>query len=65
MVMVHYEAEIKEVGMKHTIKSSLYCSEKAIEELVDFWGLNNQDVEHYTIYEIRNGKRTKLKDKEQ
>ena len=65
MAMVHYEAEIKEVSMKHTIKSSLYCSEKAIEELVDFWGLNNQDVEHYTIYEIRNGKRTKLKDKEQ
>ena len=65
MVMVHYEAEIKEVGMKHTIKSSLYCYEKTVEELVDFWGLNNQDVEHYTIYEIRNRKRTKLKDKEQ
>lgn len=58
--MKHYEAEIKEIGRDHLLKPSLHCEEKTVEQLVDFWGLNLKDVEHYTLYEIKDGARTKL-----
>ena len=43
--MIHYEAEIKEVGREHILKPSLHSTEKTVEQLVEFWGLNEPDVE--------------------
>lgn len=59
--MVKYIAKIKEVGHKNILTTSLTTDAvKTKEELIAFWGLNNDDVESYTLYEVMNGKEVKL-----
>ena len=51
--MIHYEAEIKEVGREQILKPSLHSTEKTVEQLVEFWGLNEPDVEYQVINNIK------------
>lgn len=50
--MTEYIAEIKEKGKCDVLRSSIYCEEKSIEELIAFWGLKEQDVEWYKLYQL-------------
>lgn len=56
-----YIAKIKEVGHQNILTSSLTTDVvKTKEELIAFWGLNNDDVEYYTLYEVMDGKEVRL-----
>lgn len=56
-----YIAKIKEVGHQNILTSSLTTDVvKTKDELIAFWGLSNDDVESYTLYEIVDGKEVKL-----
>lgn len=46
--MRHFEITIKEVGREHPIKTS-YVGDVTYKYLVDFFGLENPDVEWYGI----------------
>ena len=50
--MFKYKAKIKEVGKEHICEPS-YSSYTPVskEFLIDFWGLENDDVEWYEITE--------------
>lgn len=56
-----YIAKIKEVGHQNILTSSLTTDVvKTKDELILFWGLDQDDVESYTLYEIVDGKEVKL-----
>lgn len=56
-----YIAKIKEVGHQNILTSSLTTDMvKTKDELIQFWGLDQEDVESYTLYEIVDGKEVKL-----
>lgn len=56
-----YIAKIKEVGHQNILTSSLTTDMvKTKDELIQFWGLDQDDVESYTLYEIVDGKEVKL-----
>lgn len=56
-----YIAKIKEVGHQNILTSSLTTDMvKTKDELIAFWGLSNDDVESYTLYEIVDGKEVEL-----
>jgi len=59
--MVKYIAKIKEVGHQNILTSSLTTDViKTKEELIAFWGLDQNDIESYTLYEVMDGKEVKL-----
>ncbi len=59
--MVKYIAKIKEVGHQNILTSSLTTDVvKTQEELIAFWGLAQDDIESYTLYEVMDGKEEKL-----
>lgn len=59
--MVKYIAKIKEVGHQNILTSSLTTDVvKTKEELIAFWGLAQDDIESYTLYEVMEGKEVKL-----
>lgn len=45
---IHYEVTIKEVGRDHILKTS-YIGPLSRQGVVDFFGLENDDVEWYRI----------------
>lgn len=47
----HYRADIKEVG-NDTILHPEHLGYKTVEQLEEFWGVHNDDVEWYQIYEV-------------
>lgn len=56
-----YTAEIKEVGKDHILKPSLQCYDaRTKEQLVEFWGLKEPDVEWYRLHEVIDGKKVEL-----
>lgn len=56
-----YIAKIKEVGHQNILTSSLTTDMvKTKDELIQFWGLDQDDVESYTLYEVVDGKEIKL-----
>ena len=59
--MIHYEAEIEEVGREHILKPSLHSTEKTVEQLVEFWALNEPDVEWHRLYQVINNIKTEIK----
>ncbi|MCQ2327701.1 MAG: hypothetical protein MJZ71_09085 [Bacteroidales bacterium] len=58
--MAKYIAKIKEIGNLHILTSSLEGIKKTKEELISFWGLDNDDVEWYELFELIDGKEVKL-----
>ena len=59
--MVKYIAKIKEVGHQNILTSSLTTDVvKTKEELIAFWGLGQNDIESYTLYEVMDGQEVKL-----
>lgn len=56
-----YIAKIREVGHQNILTSSLTTDMvKTKDELIHFWGLDQDDVESYTLYEIVDGKEVEL-----
>lgn len=55
-----YIAKIKEVGREHLLTSSIQGEEMSKEQLISFWGLENDDVEYYELFEIIDGKEVRL-----
>ncbi len=51
-----FEIEIKEVG-NPDILTPTFTGHADVAYIVEFFGLNNDDVEQYTIYGIRDDKR--------
>ena len=47
----HYRAEIKEVG-NDTILHQEHIGSKTVGQLEEFWGVHNDNVEWYRIYEV-------------
>ena len=47
----HYRADIKEVG-NDTIIHQEYLGYKTVEQLEEFFGVHNDNVEWYRIYEV-------------
>ena len=58
--MKTYIAEIKEVGETTVLTPSITCDVMDKEDLVEFWGLNEPDVEWYRLYEIVDGNRVEF-----
>lgn len=50
--MATYSAEIKEVMNDTILKPSYSGREKSKEELIEFWGLREPDIEWFRVYEI-------------
>lgn len=49
--MRHFKAEIKEKGNPCILRPS-FIGEKTQEELEEFWGVGNSDVEWFKISEV-------------
>lgn len=45
-----YLAEIKEVGNPTVLTPSITCDGMTKEELIEFWGLTEPDVEWFRLY---------------
>ena len=58
--MKTYIAEIKEVGKTTVLTPCITCDVMDKEELIEFWGLNEPDVEWYRLYEIVDGNRVEF-----
>ena len=50
-----YLAEIKEVGNPTVLTPSVTCDGMTKEELIEFWGLDETDVEWFRLYELIDG----------
>lgn len=61
--MKTYLAEIKEVGKPTLLTPSITCDGMTKERLIEFWGLNEPDVEWFRLYEIVDGDRVGKKQK--
>ena len=59
--MITYIAEIKEVGNPTVLTPTLTCDGMTVEGLIRFWGLDEEDVEWYKLYQIVNGQKVELK----
>lgn len=59
--MAHYVMKCKEVGRENVLTSSLVCEYKSQQELIKFWGLDQNDVESFKLFEIIDGKEVELK----
>lgn len=57
---MEYIAEIKEGGHTNVLTPSISGSEMTKEELIDFWGLANDDVEWYKLYQVINGEKEEI-----
>lgn len=49
--MKQYSAEIKEVLNEQILKPSVSGKFMTKEQLIEFWGLNNPDIEWFRLYE--------------
>ena len=59
--MKTYIAKIKEVGNPTVLSSSIItCDGMTVEELVKFWGLDEEDVEWYRLYQLICGELVEL-----
>ena len=57
--MKKWKARIKEKGTDHILTPEYLwfnCGEKTREEIIEFWGLENEDVEWYELELIEEGK---------
>ena len=50
--MATYSAEIKEVMNDTILKPSYSGREMSREQLIEFWGLREPDIEWFRVYEI-------------
>lgn len=50
--MKEYTAYIKEYNKDNILNPSIQGKEMSIDELIEFWALNNSDVESYQLFEI-------------
>lgn len=50
--MITYSAEIKEIMNDSILKPSYSGREMSKEQLIEFWGLHEPDIEWFRIYEI-------------
>lgn len=60
MEQIVYIAEIKEVGKPNVLTPSLIGEKKTRAELIEFWGLQEADVEWYRLYQVIKGERVEL-----
>lgn len=60
MEQIVYIAEIKEVGKPNVLTPSLIGERKTRAELIEFWGLQEPDVEWYRLYQVIKGERVEL-----
>ena len=58
--MKTYIAEIKEVGKTTVLTTSITCDVMDKEDLIEFWGLNEPDVEWYRLYKNVDGNRVEF-----
>jgi hypothetical protein len=58
--MAKYIMKCKEVGHNGELTSSLDGDTKTKAELIEFWGLENDDVEWYRLYQVIDGKEVEL-----
>lgn len=58
--MKTYIAEIKEVGNPSVLTPSITCEGMTVEGLISFWGLDEQDVEWYRLFQIVDGQKVEL-----
>ncbi len=58
--MEKYIMKCKELGHNGVLTSSLDGKTKTKEELIEFWGLENDDVEWYRLYQVIDGKEVEL-----
>ena len=61
MKQIEYMAEIKEVGKPNVLTPSLIGEKKTRAELIEFWGLQEPDVEWYRLYQIINNIKIEIK----
>ena len=61
MEQIEYMAEIKEVGKPNVLTPSLIGEKKTKAELIEFWELQEPDVEWYRLYQIINNIKTEIK----
>lgn len=55
--MFHYEAKIKEVLNDNILTPAYYTEEKqSRDDLIKMWGLKEQDIEWFELYEVINDK---------
>ena len=58
--MYNYLAEIKEIDNPTILTPSITCEGMTVEGLVKFWGLDEDDVEWFRLYEIVDGQKVEL-----
>lgn len=58
--MYNYLAEIKEIDNPTILTPSLTCDGMTVEGLIKFWGLDEEDVEWFRLYQILNGKKVEI-----
>ena len=61
MKQIEYMAEIKEVGKPNVLTPSLIGEKKTKAELIEFWGLQEPDVEWYRLCQISNNIKIEIK----
>lgn len=61
MEQIEYIAEIKEVGKPNVLTSSLIGEKKTRAELIEFWGLQEPDVEWYRLFQVINNIKIEIK----
>ena len=61
MKQIEYMAEIKEVGKPNVLTPSLIGEKKTKAELIEFWGLNEPDVEWYRLFQVINNIKIEIK----
>jgi len=55
-----YIVEIKEKGNPIILTPTIQGEEKTREELVKFFGLDEEDVEWYRLYRLENGEKVEI-----
>lgn len=56
-----YIAEIKEIGKPNILTPSIHCQDELTkEELITFWGLDQEDVEWYHLYQLVGGEKIEI-----
>lgn len=57
---MYYIAEIKEKGKSGILRPSHYCKEITKFDLINFWGLDDDDVEWYRLYKVIKGQKIEI-----
>lgn len=58
--MSTYVAEIKEVGNTTILTPSVTSDGMTKDDLIEFWGVDEPDVEWYRLFQIVDGQKVKL-----